>query len=100
MASRFTRTLTFADYDAEELVRIVGQQARAHQYRLAGQTSAALLEYFSTLDRDVRFGNGRAARQVFQDMTERQAQRVAEVANPTEDDLMELTPADLPDRAG
>ncbi|MEO3747903.1 right-handed parallel beta-helix repeat-containing protein [Plantactinospora sp. B5E13] len=98
LASRFTRTLTFADYTPEELVRIVGQQARAHQYRLAEATGVALLEHFSALERDVRFGNGRAARQTFQDMTERQAQRVAEVADPTEDDLMLLVPADLPDR--
>ncbi|RKR89425.1 parallel beta helix pectate lyase-like protein [Micromonospora pisi] len=97
LASRFTRTLTFADYDADELVRIVERQALAHQYRLAEQTGAVLRGYFSTLARGARFGNGRAARQVFQDMTERQAQRVSEVADPTEDDLMELTVADLPD---
>lgn len=97
LASRFTRTLTFADYDAPELVQIVTQQARTHQYRLAATTSDALLEYFSTVRRDVRFGNGRAARQVFQDLTERQAQRVAEIADPTEDDLMEIGPSDLPD---
>jgi SpoVK/Ycf46/Vps4 family AAA+-type ATPase len=96
LASRFTRSLTFADYDTAELVRIVAQQAKAHQYRLADRTSEALMEYFSTVLRDVRFGNGRAARQVFQDMTERQAQRVADIAAPTQDDLMELGPADLP----
>ncbi|MFI7608285.1 right-handed parallel beta-helix repeat-containing protein [Micromonospora sp. NPDC049366] len=96
LASRFTRTLTFADYDDAELVQIVGRQANAHQYRLADETVAALLRFFSTLDREVPFGNGRTARQVFQDMTERHAQRVAEVPDPTEEHLTLLTPADLP----
>lgn len=97
LESRFTRTLTFVDYDAGELVRIVDQQAISHQYRLSAGTAAALQEHFSAMRRDARFGNGRAARQVFQEMTEKQAQRVAEVARPTQDELIELCPEDLPE---
>lgn len=77
LASRFTRTLHFDDYTSPELVRIVEHQAANHQYTLAPETATALLEHFETIPRGDQFGNGRSARQVFQRMTERHAQRVA-----------------------
>ncbi|WP_043254173.1 right-handed parallel beta-helix repeat-containing protein [Streptomyces sp. Tu6071] len=79
LASRFTRTLSFEDYSSAELVRIVEYQATRHEYTCAPQTLEALHNYFETLPRGERFGNGRSARQVFQRMTERHAQRVAEL---------------------
>ena len=77
LASRFTRTLHFEDYTSPELVRIVEHQAASHQYTLAPKTATALLQHFETIPRGDQFGNGRSARQVFQRMTERHAQRVA-----------------------
>ncbi|MEU6611113.1 right-handed parallel beta-helix repeat-containing protein [Streptomyces shenzhenensis] len=103
LASRFTRTLHFDDYSASELVRIVEHQADSHQYTFAPQTAAALHDYFETLPRGEQFGNGRSARQVFQRMTERHAQRVAELglsavdlASADEELLTTLLPVDLP----
>ncbi|MFL6051744.1 MAG: right-handed parallel beta-helix repeat-containing protein [Actinoallomurus sp.] len=97
LASRFTRTLTFEDYSSEELVRIVQHQARQHDYHLPDETLARLLEFFEVYPRGARFGNGRAARQVFQRMTEQQAQRVADLHTPTKKDLTVVRPEDLPD---
>ncbi|GAA3514261.1 right-handed parallel beta-helix repeat-containing protein [Actinocatenispora rupis] len=96
LASRFTRTLAFDDYTADELVEIVADQARRHQYTVDGALRDALAGYFALVPRDARFGNGRAARQVFQEMTERQAQRVAEMSAPSPDDLMALSTVDIP----
>ncbi|MDT0549350.1 right-handed parallel beta-helix repeat-containing protein [Streptomyces lonegramiae] len=103
LASRFTRTLYFDDYSSPELVRIVEHQAKSHQYTFAPQTTAALHDYFENLPRGEQFGNGRSARQVFQRMTERHAQRVAELglsavdlASADEELLTTLLPADLP----
>jgi SpoVK/Ycf46/Vps4 family AAA+-type ATPase len=96
LASRFSRTLTFEDYSAADLVSIVGHHAEQHRYRLAGSTNAALLEYFDNAPRAVGFGNGRTARQLFQTLTERHALRVAELSTPDEDDLCTLLPVDLP----
>ena len=102
LASRFSRTLTFEDYGPAELTAIVESQCRDHEYQLAEDTRTALLDFFATLDHGPGFGNGRAARQVFQRMTEHQAQRVADLENPSTDDLLRLAPSDLPgaDAAG
>ncbi|MEE4543157.1 right-handed parallel beta-helix repeat-containing protein [Streptomyces sp. V4-01] len=98
LASRFSRTLLFEDYDTGELVNIVEHQAEAHQYRLTDPAREALMAYFEATPRGERFGNGRTARQTFQSMTERQAYRVAEMtAVPDESDLITLRPQDLPE---
>ena len=102
LASRFTRTLIFEDYNDEELVRIVETNARRHQYELSEGTREALSEHFNSLARDDRFGNGRTARQTFQRMTERQARRLADVAfdSATDQDLVILLPEDIPPAVG
>lgn len=96
LASRFTRTLTFDDYASEELVLIVQRQAEQHQYQLADETCELLLRYFEDLGRGEGFGNGRAARQVFQRMTERHAERVSDLAVVETGDLTLVLPADVP----
>ena len=96
LASRFTRTLVFEDYDGAELSRIVEWNARQHEYELPEHTLTALSTYFASLVRDDRFGNGRTARQTFQRMTESHAQRVVDLVAPTTEDLVTLLPGDLP----
>lgn len=96
LASRFSRAITFEDYTGAELTRIVAAQCRQHQYELPDPTATALEAYFAALPRSRGFGNGRLARQLFQQMTENQAQRIAELDAPTTDDLLRLDPADLP----
>ncbi|WP_308400751.1 right-handed parallel beta-helix repeat-containing protein [Streptomyces sp. AS02] len=96
LASRFNRTLLFEDYGSAELVSIVEHQAAQHQYELTPSAREVLTAHFDGLPRERGFGNGRAARQLFQAMTERQAYRVAELSDVSESDLMTLTPDDLP----
>ncbi|MGW2823856.1 right-handed parallel beta-helix repeat-containing protein [Streptomyces sp. NPDC001443] len=97
VASRFSRTITFSDYGPGELLRIVEQQAEEHEYRLASGTAQALLKYFADLPKGPAFGNGRTARQTFEAMVERHAGRVAQVAEPSKDDLTLLYAEDLPE---
>ncbi|MFI5980413.1 right-handed parallel beta-helix repeat-containing protein [Streptomyces sp. NPDC051555] len=96
VASRFSRTITFGDYGPHELLRIVEQQAEEHEYRLGEGTVEALLTYFTELPKGAAFGNGRTARQTFESMVERHAGRVAQLSEPTTDDLTLLFVADLP----
>lgn len=97
VASRFSRTITFSDYVPEELLHIVEQQADEHEYRLADGTPEALLKYFTAIPKGPAFGNGRTARQSFESMVERHAGRVAQLGEPSTDDLTLLYPEDLPE---
>ncbi|MFG2602258.1 right-handed parallel beta-helix repeat-containing protein [Streptomyces sp. NPDC048514] len=97
VASRFSRTITFGDYGPEQLLRIVEQQAEEHEYRLTPGASEALLKYFTEIPKGAAFGNGRTARQTFEAMVERHASRVAQVADPTTDELTLLYGEDLPE---
>ena len=96
VASRFSRTITFGDYEPEELLQIVRQQAEEHQYQLGEAADEALLKYFTTLPKGPSFGNGRTARQTFEAMVERHAGRVAQLTDPDTDDLTLLYGDDLP----
>ncbi|WP_340556262.1 right-handed parallel beta-helix repeat-containing protein [Streptomyces sp. GSL17-111] len=96
VASRFSRTITFGDYSADDLLHIVEQQADEHEYHLAEGTPDALLKYFDTLPRGPSFGNGRTARQTFEAMVERHAGRVAGLADPSTEELTLLYAEDLP----
>ena len=96
VASRFSRTITFSDYDPDELLSIVEQQAEEHEYRLAPGAPEALRKYFTAMPKGPAFGNGRTARQTFEAMVEKHASRVAQVDDPTTDDLTLLYAEDLP----
>jgi Holliday junction resolvasome RuvABC ATP-dependent DNA helicase subunit len=90
LSSRFSRTLIFEDYSTDELVQIVEKQAAEHDYTLAEPTQAALVDLFQDVPRRRGFGNGRFARKVFQQMTERHATRVAELVDPSTEQLRTL----------
>ena len=96
VSSRFSRTVTFPDYTAGELLEIARSQCAEHEYALAEATEGALLQHFAGLERGPGFGNGRTARQVFETMVERHAMRVAHLADPSTEELQLLVPADLP----
>ncbi|MEU3558031.1 right-handed parallel beta-helix repeat-containing protein [Streptomyces fragilis] len=96
VASRFSRTIRFGDYGPGELLRIVEQQAEEHEYRLADGTDEALLKYFAEIPKGPAFGNGRTARQTFEAMVERHAGRVAQLPDPSTEELSLLHPEDLP----
>ncbi len=95
MESRFSRTIEFANYTAEELVTIVRSQCARHDYRIDEEASDVLLRYFEEIPKDGTFGNGRTARRVFERMTDRQASRLAESAEVSAADLTLLTAADV-----
>ena len=95
LASRFTRTVDFESYTSQELVTIVEHFCRIHQYTLEYGTRAAIEQYFSRLHRDDTFGNARTARKVFEEMVDRQAQRLALDGATSPQELTRLVPEDL-----
>jgi Holliday junction resolvasome RuvABC ATP-dependent DNA helicase subunit len=96
LASRFSQTITFENYSPDELLTIVTEQARKLAYDIGQPTATALARHFAAMPRGRDFGNARAARVVLEAMIQRQARRLAEVPDPTRDQLTELLAADLP----
>ena len=95
LASRFSRTVEFENYTVEELIQIMESMCAAHQYELGEGTSEALATHFTRMPRDSGFGNGRAARGVFEEMVDRQAMRLASQAKVDEHELRLLLPEDV-----
>ncbi|MYS30844.1 AAA family ATPase, partial [Streptomyces sp. SID7804] len=95
LASRFSRTVEFENYSVPELVAIMENMCAQHQYELGEGTAAALAAHFEAMPRDAGFGNGRAARGVFEEMVDRQAVRLAGQAQVGERDLRLLLPEDV-----
>ncbi|WP_034087230.1 right-handed parallel beta-helix repeat-containing protein [Streptacidiphilus albus] len=95
LASRFSRTVAFENYAVDELVTIVERAAVGHGYELAPDTREALAVLFEQMPRGADFGNGRAARKVFEEMVDRQAARLAELTEFGNSDMACLVPEDV-----
>ncbi|MFJ4961833.1 right-handed parallel beta-helix repeat-containing protein [Streptomyces sp. NPDC088729] len=95
LASRFSRTVEFENYSVDDLVAIMESMCTQHQYELGEGTAGALAAHFGAMDRDAGFGNGRAARRVFEEMVDRQAIRLSSQAQVGEHDLRLLLPEDV-----
>jgi SpoVK/Ycf46/Vps4 family AAA+-type ATPase len=97
MASRFSRTIEFTNYSVDDLVTITEGMCKNHRYELDPRTRRALAAHYGRMPRDATFGNGRAARLVFEEMVDRQAFRLASMNDPAESDLSLLLPEDVSD---
>ncbi|MFJ9031036.1 right-handed parallel beta-helix repeat-containing protein [Streptomyces sp. NPDC102274] len=99
LASRFSRTVKFENYSVPELVAIMENMCAAHQYTLDETSRKALTVHFERMPKDASFGNGRAARQVFEEMVDRQAFRLATQTDVSQHDLTLLLPEDVGEEA-
>ncbi len=95
-SSRFPKTITFPDYNNEELIAIFDLIANKDGYRANDEAKEAIVAWFDLHPRGRGFGNGRLARNLFEAMVSRHAVRLVEVESPTDDQLMVLEPSDLP----
>lgn len=96
MASRFARSVEFPNYSTGELVTIVRGLCAKHYYELSDSAMEALRRYFEDVPKGPTFGNGRVARQVFEEMISRQASRLASDPSGGDHDLSVLTGDDVP----
>ena len=97
MRSRIARTIEFPDYSAAELAAIFRSMAKKNDFTLAPALEAGLDAAIAKLTarRDRTFGNARFVRQLFEDATGRQANRLAESGSLDADALKTLVLADL-----
>ncbi len=74
-------------------------QCKKNGYVLSEEAEKAAVAMFTELyeNRSDNFGNGRDVRNCFEDMVVRQSNRVAQMENPSKEDLMAVLPEDLED---
>ena len=97
LASRFNHYVEFPDYTAEELAEIFRANAKKSQYILSAEAERDLDAFIAakTANRDRKFGNARWVRNLFEQAVARQAERVADIANPTQEQLMTIEMRDI-----
>ncbi|MCW2812269.1 MAG: family ATPase [Friedmanniella sp.] len=95
LASRFPKTLTFDDYDNNELVDIFSLIARQRGFTL-GEGVDEALRHLIPDPHPAGFGNGRFVRNVFEEAVSIQAGRLIELVEPSAADVRTLLSVDLP----
>ena len=96
LRSRFPKTIHFADYTDDELVLIFESLCMKSKYQCDNDARSKLKAFFVAQERGRGFGNGRLARNLFEDAVARQASRLVQLENPTDEQLLTLTAADIP----
>jgi hypothetical protein len=98
LRSRFTKTLWFHDYTPGQLVEIFQRLCKENQYTIDARGRIKLESLFSGLYsmRDKSFGNGRLARNVFEESIGRMAQRVVRSGLTDPASLMLINEGDIP----
>ena len=101
LRSRFTRTITFADYAPGELAAIYRDLAEADGFRLNADAEHALDDACLAMAENSgrTFGNGRAVRTLWERTREAQAGRVMRRADRTVDDLITIEADDIDEAA-
>lgn len=97
LSSRINTRMEFEDYQPADLGRIFELLCDSNQYRLPASSRHRLLLGLDSLhrERDRHFGNGRLARNAFEECVRRLADRVADVFPLTPELLTILEPADI-----
>jgi SpoVK/Ycf46/Vps4 family AAA+-type ATPase len=97
LTSRFNTKMTFDDYSPSELGYIYQRMCGINHYELPARTRGKLLLGFHWLyeSRDQHFGNGRLARNIFEDSLRCLANRIADVTPVTRELLTVLHPEDV-----
>jgi AAA lid domain/ATPase family associated with various cellular activities (AAA) len=95
LKSRFTRTISFPDYTDDELVSIFLDLGEKSQYACSDDALERVRHFISAEPRTRGFGNARFVRNLFESAVAHQAQRVAPLSDPSDEQLTTLTAADI-----
>ena len=79
LKSRFTRTIEFPDYTADELAEIFFKKAEDDEYVCTPKIKEAVVDAMNTIvaNKGKDFGNGRVARNFFEEAQRKLAKRIA-----------------------
>ena len=97
LRSRFPTVIDFPDYSTGQLMAIIDSIGDRQRYELTDAARARFSGVLDAVPRVKGFGNARVARNLFEATVNRHASRVVRLGSPTDDDLVSLTSADVPD---
>ncbi|WBQ08417.1 right-handed parallel beta-helix repeat-containing protein [Kribbella sp. CA-293567] len=96
LASRFSKTIEFENYSAEELLLITDRMVTSGDYLLDPAAGPPLTAYFDRIAHGINFGNAREARRLVEAIRKAQSQRLRQLGRmPTTEELRHLTAADV-----
>jgi hypothetical protein len=97
LKSRFNKFIHFEDYTAQEMARIFDYMLDKAQYRASDAARSEIEPVMHSLcaNRDERFGNARAVRNLFEQVQQEHANRLSSNAEPTREELLTIEPADI-----
>ena len=96
LESRFNRYLHFDDYSIDEMAAILDLNLKKGQYKLTEDGREAAKRYISDANTSsISFGNARGVRNVFERLLVAQANRLAQSADLSKEDLMTITAEDV-----
>lgn len=97
LKSRFTRFINFKDYEPDELMQIFERLREKGRFHCSEDCKEKLSEIFKAAveHKSSDFANGRFVRNVFERAVSSQADRIAELKDITDEQLMEIIAEDL-----
>ena len=95
LLSRFPNVIECADYTVDELMIIAEKMYSKNGYNLTEEAKVRMREILAVAKQDVRFGNGRYVRNVFERSLNNQALRLSTMIVMDKDALMNILPEDL-----
>lgn len=97
LKSRFTTYIDFPDYTKEELTEIFKLRAKGEQNIIDEGCFERLDILWDQLVKIENFGNGRAVRNVYEDVIKRRSKRLRLIKNPSIEDMLTITKDDIPE---
>jgi hypothetical protein len=95
LSSRFTRTIEFPDYGTDELVTIFVRLGERLHYDCSDDALTRLRELVDAQPRGRGFGNARFVRNLFEASVARQAERLAPLTDPSDEQLCTFVAEDI-----
>ncbi len=102
LKSRFNKYIDFPDYTIDELEQIFYLNCEKYDYIVEEEAKKQIRARIVSrkMQRQENFANAREVRNMFEDIITNQARRVAEMENPTHEDMMKITLMDLSEDIG